>query len=298
MKPTHLTWLVLLNVAWAASYSAFKVFPSEMSPGDIVTVRYLLAAALALLVWPWLPGPSPLGRDLALVACMGVLVFCAAPRLQVWGVTLGRAGDSSVLVALEPLVTTMAAAMFLGESIPVRRWIGFSLGIVGVALLNRIWRPDFQVAGLGANMVFIASFLCEVAYSVMGKPIFPRAGILRILAAALIAGSIVNVAFNGPGALRAIRHMPGEAWLAMGHLVVVCTLIGYSVWYVVIRDADVNLVVTTVFIQPLAGVLIAAIWLGDPLHWGQVWGGLAIVSGIIIALTPRQSQPQSRLSTL
>src|SRR5690242_647677 len=37
--------------------------------------------------------------------------------------------------------------------------------------------------------------------------------------------------------------------------------------------------------QSLFGVVIAALWLGEQLHWGHLWGGAAIITGLILGLS-------------
>jgi drug/metabolite transporter (DMT)-like permease len=57
-------------------------------------------------------------------------------------------------MAFEPLVTSVVAGVFLHEHIGPRRWMGFGLGLSGVALLHGVWRSDFHWAGLGASLIF------------------------------------------------------------------------------------------------------------------------------------------------
>ncbi len=284
MKTGFLLALILFNLFWAASLSIYKSLGHYLDYSGIVTLRFGVAAVGALILWPWLPGKTPRGRDLIKTIVMGVTVFVLGHRLQVFGNQLGTAGNSSVLMAVEPLITSVAAALFLREHIAARRWMGFGLGMLGVVLLNGIWRPDFQPAGLAPSLIFIASFLGEAAYSVMGKPLIARAGLLKVLALALISGTLLNLALDGPLTLAAAKTLPSSAWLQLGFLGLVCTLLGYAIWFVVLRETDVNAAALTIFIQPLAGVPIAAWCLGEPLHWGQFWGSLVILAGLVLGL--------------
>ena len=81
--------------------------------------------------------------------------------------------------------------------------------------------------------------------------------------------------------------MPLQAWLVLAYLGIICTAVGYALWYFAIERAPVNLVGLTVFAQPVAGLLLAAVWLGEPLHWSQCWGSVAIIVGLIIGLRPQ-----------
>src|SRR2546422_559397 len=129
MKPLFLVLLVGMNLLWAASYPIFKVLGEHLSSGSIATARFGLAALVLLALWPWLPGKGPHGRDLVRVMLIGLFVFCLAPRLQIEGVHRGQAGDTSLLLALDPLITSLAAALFLREQIPAQRWWGCTLGM-------------------------------------------------------------------------------------------------------------------------------------------------------------------------
>ena len=210
----RIRWLLILigfNVFWGGTYSIFKDLKQWLDPGQVVTLRYGVAAVLLVLCWPLMPGNAPRGRDLFKTLLMGLFVFVMAPRLQVVAAQAGKAGDMSVLVALEPLVTTVGAALILHEHVPARRWVGFFFGMLGAVLLSNIWNPSFQLAGLGANLLFIASFFCESCYSIMGKPLIQRAGFLKVTTVALAGGVAVNLALDGPSTVTAARELPCAA---------------------------------------------------------------------------------------
>ena len=284
MKPLPLFLLLVMNCLWAVSYSAFKALSPWLDAGSVATLRFGLAGAVLLLCWPWLPGLAPRGRDLVRTMIMGVIVFVCAPRLQVAGVQMGQASDASVLMALDPLVTSVGAAIFLREHIAPRRWMGFLLGLSGAVLMAEVWRPGFQLPALTANALIFLSFFCEAAYSSMGKPVLQRAGLFKVLSIALMAGTSLNLFLDGGRTLRSSAAMPASAWLILAYLSLICTLAGYSLWFAVIKEAEVNMAALTVFVQPVVGAAVAVAWLGETLRWGQLWGSLVIVAGLIVGL--------------
>lgn len=286
MKPAHLFLLLMMNAFWAGSYSAFKALSVSLSAGQIVALRYTLSALVMVVLWPLFPGRAPCGRDQLKTAVMGVLVFCVSPRCQVLGVQLGKAGDSAVVIALEPLVTAVAAALFLREHVPGRRWLGFAIGLSGVVWLNGVWRLSLDWTGLLANLIFLTSFFCESAYSVMGKPLLERAGMFKVAAVALLWGTLANLLLDGPATAGKLTTLSAMNWLTVTFLVVICTVVGYCVWFVVIRETDVNLAALTILAQPVIGIGIAAITLGETPHWGQFWGSAAVLAGLAVGLWP------------
>lgn len=293
MKPLHLILLILMNCCWAATYSIFKELSPWLDPAGVATLRFGSSAIIILCCWPWLPGATPRGRDLVGAILIGLATFVLAPRLQVAGVQLGSASDAAVLLALEPLIVSVGAGIFLRERIGPRRWIGFALGLSGVLLIAKVWQPDFHWSAFTADMLIVLSSFCDAVYSVAGKPLLSRAGMLKILAVALIAGTVANLSLDGLHTVHAAAALPTRAWLLMAFLSLICTLAGYWLWFAVIREAPVSTVALTVFVQPLAGVAIAAIFLREPLHWAQLWGALTIFTGITIGLS-RQMQKSDK----
>src|SRR5436190_23164929 len=81
MRPAHLFLLLLMNLGWASVYSAYKII--ALPAGGIVTLRFGFAAVALLLIWPWLPGMTPHGRDLVKSCLMGLLLYVVGQRLQV-----------------------------------------------------------------------------------------------------------------------------------------------------------------------------------------------------------------------
>jgi drug/metabolite transporter (DMT)-like permease len=289
MKPGYLILLLVMNLFWAAIYSSYKIISQDLPAGGvtggIVTLRFGLAGLCLAVVWPWLPGPAPRGRALAVTCLMGLIVYVLGQRLQVYGNHLGTAGNSAVLMALEPLTVSVAAAIFLREHIGPRRLAGFALGLCGVALLNGIWRPDFQWISLKASLIFASSFICEAAYSVLGKPIVARASVMKMLAISLLVGSAANLLIDGGATLAVAKALSPKAWALMAGLAVICTAVGYSLWFIVIRECPVNVAALTIFAQSAFGVAIAAIWLREKLHWGHLAGSAAIIAGLVLGLS-------------
>ncbi len=285
MRPAYLIILIVLNFFWAATLSAYKVIEQFLEPGGIVTLRFGLAGLPLLLLWPWLRGKAPRGRDLVKTCALGLIVFVFGHRMQVLGNQLGTASNSSVLMAIEPLVASVAGAIFLHEHIGPRRMVGFTFGMLGVVLLNGPWRPEFKWMSIGASLIFMICFACETAYSVMGKKIMARAGPMKMIALSLGVGTAGNLLIDGPATIAAAGQLSGQAWLLVLVLAFVCTTLGYTFWFLAIREGELNVAAMTIFAQPVFGVAIARLWLGETLHWGQFWGSAAIVVGLVIGLS-------------
>jgi drug/metabolite transporter (DMT)-like permease len=104
-----------------------------------------------------------------------------------------------------------------------------------------------------------------------------------------MAGTVVNLGMDGGLTLRAAAAMPARAWLVLAYLALICTLAGYSLWFAVIKETQINEAALTLFVQPVVGAAVAMAWLHETLRWGQLWGSLVIVAGLIVGL-PRAAR--------
>jgi drug/metabolite transporter (DMT)-like permease len=293
MKLSHLWLLLILNCGWATVPTVATRLEGLLSPREFVFLRYALAFAGLLLLWPWLPGRMPRGRDFWRTAVMGIVVFNVGHLLQIAGIQLSRASDASILLALDPLVSSLGAALFLHERIPVRRWCGFAAAIAGVIVMS-MWRRGGPLPGLLANLLIVMSFVSEAVWSVMGKPLVGRWGIPKVAGLALGAGTLANMLLLVPDAAShaaVFREVPGSAWVTLGFLGVFLTSFGYCAWYLVIREVPVSVAAMTIYLQPLVGTAMAVLWTGERLHLGHVAGGAAILAGLVIGMRDREGSP-------
>lgn len=288
MRSACFAALIALNFVWAASPSVTAVLQPHLPPLGIVLLRFGFGAAALLLVWPWLPGALPRGLDLLRAVIMGLVVFTVGHRLQAAGVQLGRASDASVLLALDPFITSLGAALFLHERVPPRRWAGFAVAMLGVAVMS-LWRgagtAGFSLLG---NLLFVLSFVAETVWTVVGKPVADRWGVPRMVGVALVAGTLGNLLLALPRAgelSRAFAALPWSGWAALAVLGVVGTAVGYGVWYVVIRHLPVSVAAMTIYLQPLISAGLAWAWAEAPLHAGHLVGGAIIAAGLVLGLT-------------
>jgi drug/metabolite transporter (DMT)-like permease len=286
LKGAHLILLLALNVGWAALPAIVTRLESQLAPLEFVSLRYGFAFAALALVWPWLPGEIPRGRDFWRTVIMGITVFTVGHQFQIQGMQRSGASDAAILLVLDPLVSSLGAALFLHERIPGKRWAGFALAIAGVSLMS-LWNRSAPLPGLIANLMIVLSFVSEAVWSVMGKPLVSRWGIPKVTALALAAGTLTNGLMLLPDAAghgARIAALSWEAWGWLAFLGIVLTAIGYSVWYVVIQEVPVSVAAMTIYLQPVVGTVLAATWAGAQPHAGHAWGSVFIVLGVVLGI--------------
>jgi drug/metabolite transporter (DMT)-like permease len=84
-----------------------------------------------------------------------------------------------------------------------------------------------------------------------------------------------------------LAAVSASAWLGLAYLAFGVTIFGYVFWYWALGHGDIARVGMLMFLQPVFGVLLAAVVLGDPLSLTLLAAGAVILTGVVIATRAR-----------
>jgi len=280
-------------VLWGTAFILLKIAVTEIPPTTLVMGR-LWIGAIALLIWMSMRGqklppilPKPDVRWLWFTI-LGFTGATAPFALVSWGQQSLDSALVGILMAIMPLTTAALAHVFVpGETMTLRKFAGFLLGLAGVALLMG---PDvLQGLGGAASLAQLAVILGAVFYAVQAiiarnlpptRPSVAAAGLL-ICAAIMITPfglfSAVDMAMPSAKALFAV--------LALG---LGATGLGGIVLMVIIRDNGPSFLSLSNYIMPLIAVLVGLAF-GEKLGL-TVWAGFAVIlAGLALARQKNKS---------
>ena len=251
-------------------------------PATFLAIRFLaVATILAVVAWvtkaPW-PDNH---KDKAHIAAVGLLVHGIYLGGIFGGISLGvTAGDSALIVGMQPVLTAVLVGPILGEIVRARQWSGFVIGTVGVTLVS--WR---YIDDLDSTLTGVA--LCVVA--VMGMSLgtiyqkrycaqmnLLTESCIQFLAAALFMVLIAGALEEGQ------IDWTGEFIFALGWLVVVLSLGAMTLLWLLVRAQAATQVASLFFLVPPVTALIAWPLFGETLTIKSVIGMVLVVLGILL----------------
>jgi drug/metabolite transporter (DMT)-like permease len=295
----HLAVLAMagINIIWGAAFPLTKPALETIPPFTFALLRFAIALAVLIplagrpALW-LLRGPD--GRRLAL---MGVLGFGITQLTQTVALALSPASDIALIAPTTPLWVALLAWPLLGERLTRRGALGFALAIAGLLII--LWPQG----GLGTaswqrllgDGLFLVSSLGWAAYNLMGRDLMARRAPLPATTAAGLVGTLAIL----PCAVGewATGHTPvftpiGVAAILYTGLLV--TVLGFLVLFWALGRASAARVAAMMYFQPLAGVLIAWLWLDERLGEGFVFGAALVLAGVsLVALPPRKGRASS-----
>lgn len=73
-----------------------------------------------------------------------------------------------------------------------------------------------------------------------------------------------------------------NGWLAILYLAFTCSLLGYFIWFRVMKQADAAVTSSFLFAEPVITVLFAAVFIGEKITIFTLIGGLLIFNGVYL----------------
>ena len=258
-----------------------------LTPDDMIFARFIVAGSLLLpfLMYWGLPTLAGIGwpRSIALMLTGGPLFAI----LQTGGYAFAPLAHGAVIApSTVTVVSTIAAAVFLGERLTRSHVIGTALVLLGIVLIG--WRGlANQVAGGSSwigDLLFFLSSVLWAAFTVLVRywrlDAIRVTAVVGVLSLAVVAPSYL--AYRGWAHLTAV---PLGAFvvqgLVQGLVQAVITIMAYSR---AIAILGVSRAVLFPAIVPAATILIGIPLIGEVPDGSQIAGLLLVSIGLLVAV--------------
>jgi len=215
------------------------------------------------------------------LAAVFVLVFTALEMVP--------PGRSSVVVWTTSLWTVPIAAIFIGERMSGRRWVGLALGIAGVVVLFEPWGLDWEEPGvaLGHALLILAAITnAATAVHIRGHrwTITPLEAIPWQLLGAAVPLIILGLIVEG---VPVIDWTPQLVWVVL-YQGMLATGIAFWAQIVILRNFSAVSTNLTLMAVPVVGVVSSAILLGEEVTTALAIGLILVIIGVAINLLSDQ----------
>ncbi len=266
--------------AIAIGSSALFVKVSETGP--VATAFWRICIALPFL-WTWSLAGSRARHAASYRAQWRLLVaagafFAADLAVWHWSILLTSIANSTLLVNLAPVFVTLAAWLWLRESVSSRFMGGLALAVAGMCVLIG---GDFAVtskAVLGDALALVTA----VFYA--GYQITVTRLRSSIATSALMAWTgLVSAALLLPVALLAHEQLlpvSSGGWLTLAALALISQVAGQSLIAYAMAHLPTTFSSVGLLMQPVAAAIFAWAWLGESVSLVQMAGGATVLLGI------------------
>ncbi len=263
---------------WSTGYPIGKIALAHSAPFTLLVVRFGIAGlvyfALALAARvPW-----PHGRD----AFASALVGTFSLAMQFGGVYLGialgaSAGMAALIIGTMPIATALIGLLF-GEPIRPAQWLGFVLGVCGIAFVvaDRI-DGSTSIGAYVALVVGLAGIsIGTVLQKRIGSVVDLRSGlsIQHFVATLLLLPFAWHEGFHTDGSMAFV--------LSVGWVIAVNSLAGFALLFVLLKRGATSEVAALFFLMPPVTAVLNFFIVGEALTTLKIVGFALAATGVYL----------------
>ncbi|MEO0567578.1 MAG: DMT family transporter [Pseudomonadota bacterium] len=290
ISPINWLKLVLLGVIWGASFMFVSVALTGVGPLTIVAARLALGAFflvfLAFALGAGLPRVTGdgAGKLWLFILAMALLSNAIPFVLLTWSQQIVASGFAGVCMAVVPLMILPLSHVFVpGESMTLRRLIGFCVGTAGVIVLIgpgalSSTGQDFELLARVACVAAAACYAIGGIFTRLCPPVNPIALAAAVLVVAAVLFAPYAIWVEGmPGALG------GQSLWALLYLGLLPTGVAQILLVQVIRDAGPVFLSLVNYQVPIWSVVLGAAVLSEALPPSLLLGLAMILTGVVVS---------------
>jgi drug/metabolite transporter (DMT)-like permease len=276
---------VLFVLIWSTGFIVARYGMPHAPPLKFLAWRFALSAVCFVLWVRWSGAAWPQGRaQWRHLAVTGVLMH-AGYLGGVWAaVRMGiGAGTVALIVGLQPVLTAVWISRVGSQSerVSIRQWVGLALGFAGLLLVvgHKLGSGEVTVANLGLALF---ALLCITAGTLYQKQHVARCDVRTANAVQLLAALAVTLplAVLEPAPVQWQPQLLG----AMAWSVVVLTLGGSSLLYLLIQRGAATAVTSLLYLVPPCTALMAWLLFGESLSLSVLTGLALTAAGVAVVV--------------
>jgi drug/metabolite transporter (DMT)-like permease len=241
---------------WGSGFIATKIGLQYAPPFTFLTLRFLFGLAcllpILLVTQPRFPGSRvELGHVVVAGLLMHAVHLSGSHYTQYLGMS---AGITALILSVQPLITALIAARWMGERLVARQWAGVAIGLAGVALI--VWhKVDVREATAG-SLVAVAVALAGVTAGTLYQRIFCPLVDLR---SATFIQFVATIAALAPLAWVVEGFAVDWAWPMLGSiafLVIGASILAVSALHTLMRRGQATRVTSLLYLTPIFPVAL------------------------------------------
>jgi drug/metabolite transporter (DMT)-like permease len=294
--------MAVIYVVWGSTYFGIAVAIETMPPFLMAAIRFTIAGLIVLAFELLLHSEArrvPTRRQLLDSFIVGALLLGVGNGFVVFGQSLEvPSGVAAILIEMTPVWFALFGWLYLRQRLP-RLVVGaIALGFAGTALL--IWP-----AGEGANrfdpLAIVMLLLAELGW-VHGSLYSQRraklpASPLTASGLQMLAGGavmVVEAVISGEPARFHPEAISTESLLALTYLIFFGSMLAYTSYAWLLRNAPLSLVATHAYVNPVVAVALGTVFLAEPLTARTIIASAIILVAVAIIVTARGRLPSAQ----
>ena len=277
MNSKQILLALIVPITWGFGYALAKIGMNQFTPLLLMSLRFGIAGLI--LVW-FVKPPWGHMRELFMIAFIGSTIQYGFTYYGLRGIDVSTA---SILLQLEGPILALLSTIILKEKLGWPRAFGMGLAFFGVFII--VGEPRLSDSLDSAALVVIGTVVWAIA-QIMISRLKTLSGITILSWVAIIATPqmfIISLLVED-GQWESIKSASSLDWLIVFYLSVIMTVVGYSLWYHLIRICDVSKMSPFLMLLPVTSITAGIVLLEEKFTITMGVGGTLVMIGVASTL--------------
>lgn len=286
--------LLLMVVIWGANFSLVKVALRDFPELAFNAFRLAIAASIFLVaIWrsrraSRLAGaaarrtPDLSRADWIRLACLGLIGHFAYQLCFLGGVKRTSVANGSLILGTSPILIALLSSLAGHERVSRSQWLGVILSLAGLYLVvghDVTWSMESRLG----DLLMLGSTLCWALYSVGAQPLLRVHSPLVVTGLSMTVGAACYVLVTLPELTRVDwSPISTTSWLLMIVSASLALGFAYLIWYTAVQRQGSARTSVYSYLTPLVAMVVAAVWLDEPISPNQSVGAGTILAGLAV----------------
>ena len=279
--------LFVMILIWGTNFSLVKVALRDFPEIPFNAMRMVVGTTVFLAAI-WLtrsrvrPRPPLTRTDWVQLFFLGMVGTFLYQLCFVAAVRRTSVGNGSLIIGLSPIVISLMSAVVGHERIRPLRWLGVFMAVLGLYFVVG-HSVAFSAESLRGDLLMVGGVLCWATYSVASQPILRRHSPLVVIAITFSVGATMYLVMMSPILLDVDwSAVSGFSWFLMFSSAFLALNVSYWIWYTGLKKLGGSRTSMYSYLTPIVAMIVAAIWIGEPISGNQIAGASAIFAGLLI----------------
>lgn len=263
---------------WASAFVGIKAGLQTFSPEGLSLTRYLIASIVIGVFYFLTQRKSKVtNRDKIALLLTGVISIGCYNLMLGYGELSVSSGMAGFIASQNPVLTTMFAVMFLGETLTPLRITGFVVSIFGVTLIAA---GEAGVVAFNVGILYmLLALLAGSVHSVLQKPFMQRYNALEATTYIIWGGTLFLMIY----ASHLKVDLANATWftlLDVVYLGVFPAVVAYVAWGYILSKIPVSRASSFVYAMPFIAAFLGWALLGEVPAMTSMLGALLAIFGV------------------
>ncbi len=289
--------LLSVYIFWEGTYLGMKVAIETIPPFIMAGTRFLIAGGVFYTIARLKGEKRPKVEEWKGAGIVGALMLMCGNGVVAWAEQRVPSAIASLLVATVPLWIILFNWLGRNRKKPnIGVIVGILLGFSGIYVLvlhsGGTNSKGIDTIGILALLLASISWSAGSLYSRSAK--LPKSPMLSTAMQMVVGGVLLSIAsfFLGDWSKMHLFEISIRSCIAFGYLIVFGSIIGYSAYIWLLKNAEPSLVSTYAFVNPIIAVFLGWFLANEQLTVNSLVAAVIIIPAVIF-ITIFREKPKS-----